>query len=147
MTTTTISWDIAKETMDRLATQLDPAKVYAWTPRANEQAKEVVWLDSRPSEISYPVMTDGRRVRDELITYTWKVFVSGRRTPDDTGVRLAEIHAAFDNLFADDVFLGDDLAPAVLEATLEAVTPDVFADQAGPFGTCDIVATVLTRLQ
>ena len=146
--TTSVAWDIALEIKDRAAVALDPTKVYAWLPSANEQAKEVVWLDSWPSVYSYPVSKgDGRRLRNEVTTFTWKVWVSGRRTPDDTGTRLQEIVAVFDNTFAADDFLGETVA-GVIEATIETSTPEVFLldGGAGPAGTCDITATVEVRL-
>lgn len=102
----------------RVGTGLDQVLFEPGWP-GDRATDELVWVDELAGDITYPVMVAGRRHRDDKFTIPLEVRVAGKPTLDLTKCRLAEIVAAIEDEFADD--LSVDGFVGLIEALVESV--------------------------
>lgn len=63
---------------------------------------EAVWIDQLDGDVSIPVMSAGRKYRDDQFTVPFEIRVAGKATLDATMTRLAAIIAEIEDVMADD---------------------------------------------
>lgn len=101
----------------RIGRGLDGVQVEPGYP-GDTQTDESVWVDGLDGDVEIPVMTAGRKMRDDEFKVPFAVRVAGLPTLDATMARLSEIVAALEDELADDPGLGalDGLIDAVISS-------------------------------
>jgi hypothetical protein len=105
---------------------------------------ELIWLDEIDGTVNIPVMTGGRKPRDDIFNLPLQIRVIGYGTLTDTMQRLTTIVATVEDLLADDTSLADLDGVLSAEVTEERQTSAMFPE--GPTGFAEVVVTVSTRL-
>lgn len=140
-------WTVASALLDQIREhELVPASVSVTGPWPGDNIKpEAVWIESMEGTLSNPVMSAGRRQRDDNFDITLIVRVAGKATGDACLDRLEELVGAVEEAAA--------TASSVLEeidgvVSVDAPEADYFARemQTGFVGTGQVIVPVHTRL-
>lgn len=124
---------------------LDGVQVEAGWP-GDTLKSEAVWIDQLDGEVTIPVMTAGRKYRDDRFTVPFEVRVAGKASLDATMTRLAVIVAEIEDVLADDPGLDtlDGLISA--EVSEERMTAGEIANT-GWIGFAEIVVSCHARYE
>lgn len=121
MARNTIRWDVTQHLVRQIRDRFPEIQVEPGWP-GDLLAAEAVWVDQLDGEVSIPVLSAGRKYRDDRFTIPFEIRVAGKGTLDATMTRLSEIVAGIEDDLADDPGLGtfDGLISA--EITSERMT-------------------------
>lgn len=144
--TTSIRWEAATRVVALLRSEplLAGVTIEPGWPGDRVPQAELIWLDEIDGTVAIPVMTGGRKQRDDVFTLPLQMRVIGLGTLDDTMARLATLVATVEDLLADDTSLADLEGVLSAEVTEERQTSAMFPE--GPAGFAEVVITVSTRL-
>lgn len=101
----------------RIGTGLDGVLVEPGWP-GDRATDEIVWIDELDGDVVIPVMTAGRKHRDDRFTIPFEIRVAGKGDLDSTMCRVAEILAAIEDEFADDP--GVDEFTGLIDAVVDS---------------------------
>lgn len=146
MATTTIRWEAATRIVDLLRADgsLVGVTVEPGWPGDRYQTAQLIWIDELDGECEIPVMTGGRKQRNDNFDIPLQMRVIGLGTLDDTMDKLSVLVAAVENLLANDTSLNSLDGVLSAEITRERMTSAVFPE--GPVGFAEVVVSVSTRL-
>jgi hypothetical protein len=105
---------------------------------------QLIWIDELDGTCEIPVMTGGRKQRNDDFEIPLQIRVIGLGTLDETMVRLTEILAVIENTLASDTSLDDLDGVLSAEITRERMTSAMFPE--GPVGFAEVVVSISTRL-
>lgn len=144
MAETTIRWACTEHVIDLISRRLDGVSVYPGWPGDKLTTAEMVWVSELDGEIAIPVMTGGRKQRDDKFTIPLQVRVTGRPDLSATMGRLSEIVATVEDVLASDSTLGDWDGVVSAEITGERFTatetPSAYV------GFAEVVVSIHARL-
>lgn len=146
MATTSIRWAV----LDQLVTTItadaraDGVTVSAWWPGDKLDTAEMIWADEIDGDVSIPVLTPDRKVRDDQFEIRFEVRVIGKASVSDTMDRLDELVAIFEDTLADDTTLGDFDGIVSAEVSAERQTCAMLPE--GPVGFAEVTVAVHSRL-
>lgn len=146
MATTSIRWAVVDELVTRVTTAVDDPLVVvsAGFPGDMAQRAELIFVQGITSEVSTPVMSAGRRQRDDVFTIDLAVAVSGKRDLQVTYQRLEELCGHVEDVLADDHdFTAMD---GLLDIGLEGVVSNAERSSDGFFGVAVMRITAHSRL-
>jgi hypothetical protein len=144
---TSVRWLVVSHLVDlfRAEGDLDGVLVEPGWPGDQRVRAETIWLDRIDNvNITIPVMTGGRKQRDDMFTLPFQVRVAGRHDLDQTMARVMELLAAVENVLADDPTLGD--FTGVVSAEITSERQSVGTTPEGCIGFGEVIVTVHTRL-
>lgn len=146
MATTSIRWALTKHLIDILRNDVDLASVTVepgW-PGNEYVTAEMVWVDELAGDVVVPVMSAGRKQRDDVFTIPFEIRVAGKTDLDAVMERLSVLVATIEDALANDPGLDtyDGLidAEVVSERFTAARTPD------GVLGFAEVVVEAHSRL-
>jgi hypothetical protein len=144
--TTSIRWIAAERVVSLLRSEplLTGVTVEPGWPGDRVATAELIWLDEIDGSVNIPVMTGGRKQRDDVFTLPLQIRVIGLGTLDETMSRVTTLVATIEDLLADDTSLADLDGVLSAEVTEERQTSSMFPE--GPAGFAEVVVTVSTRL-
>jgi len=105
---------------------------------------QLVWIDEVDGPVSIPVMTSGRKERNDDFDIPLQVRVAGYGTLDDTMTRISEIVGVVEDTLADDTSLDSLDGVLSAEITRERMTSAMFPE--GPIGFAEVIVSITTRL-
>lgn len=146
MATVNIRWTVVSKIIDLISSNPLVAGVTVapgWPGERNHLA-QIIWIDDIDGNVEIPVMTGGRKQRNDDFDIPIQFQVLGFVNLDDTMRRLTELVAIVENTLADDTSL--DNLDGVLSAqiTRERMTSAVTTE--GPVGFAEVTVSVTTRL-
>lgn len=144
--TTSIRWQTVERIVALLRSEplLNGVTVEPGWPGDRCPTAELIWLDEIDGTVNIPVMTGGRKQRDDVFTLPFQFRVIGYGTLSDTMQRLTALVSTVEDLLADDTSLADLDGVLSAEVTEERQTSSMFPE--GPAGFAEVVVTVSTRL-
>jgi hypothetical protein len=143
--TTSIRWAVTKHLVDLLRADPDLAGVRVEPGYPGDDAgAECVWVYGLDGDLSIPVMTGGRKQRDDRFEIPFQVAVQNNRDLDSTFTRLTQIVAAIEDVLANDPSMGGIDGVVSAEITRERLS-------CGPsrqlwMGVAEVVVSVHSRL-
>lgn len=146
MATTSIRWEAAKRVVSLLqaAPTLATVTIEPGWPGDRVKLAELIWLDEIDGNVNIPVMTGGRKQRDDVFTLPLQIRVIGYGTLNETMERLMVIVGIIEDTLAADTSLASLDGVLSAEVTEERQTSAMFPE--GPTGFAEVVVTVSTRL-
>ena len=146
MATTSIRWEAAKRvvTLLQAAPTLANVTIEPGWPGDRVKLAELIWLDEIDGNVNIPVMTGGRKQRDDVFTLPLQIRVIGYGTLNETMERLMVIVGIIEDTLAADTSLNSLDGVLSAEVTEERQTSAMFPE--GPTGFAEVVVTVSTRL-
>lgn len=146
MATVNIRWTVVSKIIDLISSNPLVAGVTVapgWPGERNHLA-QIIWIDDIDGNVEIPVMTGGRKQRNDDFDIPIQFQVLGFVNLDDTMRRLTELVAIVEDTLADDTSL--DNLDGVLSAqiTRERMTSAVTTE--GPVGFAEVTVSVTTRL-
>lgn len=146
MATTSIRWEAAKRVVSLLqaAPTLATVTIEPGWPGDRVKLAELIWLDEIDGNVNIPVMTGGRKQRDDVFTLPLQIRVIGYGTLNETMERLMVIVGIVEDTLAADTSLASLDGVLSAEVTEERQTSAMFPE--GPTGFAEVVVTVSTRL-
>ena len=146
MATTSIRWEAAKRVVSLLqaAPTLANVTIEPGWPGDRVKLAELIWLDEIDGNVNIPVMTGGRKQRDDVFTLPLQIRVIGYGTLNETMERLMVIVGIIEDTLAADTSLNSLDGVLSAEVTEERQTSAMFPE--GPTGFAEVVVTVSTRL-
>ena len=146
MATTSIRWEAAKRVVSLLqaAPTLATVTIEPGWPGDRVKLAELIWLDEIDGNVNIPVMTGGRKQRDDVFTLPLQIRVIGYGTLNETMERLLVIVGIIEDTLAADTSLASLDGVLSAEVTEERQTSAMFPE--GPTGFAEVVVTVSTRL-
>lgn len=146
MATTSIRWEAAKRVVSLLqaAPTLANVTIEPGWPGDRVKQAELIWLDEIDGNVNIPVMTGGRKQRDDVFTLPLQIRVIGYGTLNETMARLMVIVGIIEDTLAADTSLNSLDGVLSAEVTEERQTSAMFPE--GPTGFAEVVVTVSTRL-
>lgn len=146
MATVNIRWTVVSKIIDLISSSPLVAGVTVapgWPGERNHLA-QIIWIDDIDGNVEIPVMTGGRKQRNDDFDIPIQFQVLGFVNLDDTMRRLTELVAIVEDTLADDTSL--DNLDGVLSAqiTRERMTSAVTTE--GPVGFAEVTVSVTTRL-
>lgn len=146
MATVNIRWQVVSKIIDLISSNPLIAGVTVapgWPGERNHLA-QIIWIDDIDGNVEIPVMTGGRKQRNDDFDIPIQFQVLGFVNLDDTMRRLTELVAIVEDTLADDTSL--DNLDGVLSAqiTRERMTSAVTTE--GPVGFAEVTVSVTTRL-
>ncbi len=146
MATTSIRWDACTRIVSLLRADntLTGVTVEPGWPGDRVPAAQLIWVDELDGTCEIPVMTAGRKQRNDDFDIPLQMRVMGLGTLDDTMGKLSVLIAAVENALADDTSLDDLDGVLSAEITRERMTSAMFPE--GPVGFAEVVVSVSTRL-
>ncbi len=146
MATVNIRWTVVSKIIDLISSTPLVAGVTVapgWPGERNHLA-QIIWIDDIDGNVEIPVMTGGRKQRNDDFDIPIQFQVLGFVNLDDTMRRLTELVAIVEDTLADDTSL--DNLDGVLSAqiTRERMTSAVTTE--GPIGFAEVTVSVTTRL-
>jgi len=144
--TTSIRWEAAKRVVSLLqaAPTLATVTIEPGWPGDRVKLAELIWLDEIDGNVNIPVMTGGRKQRDDVFTLPLQIRVIGYGTLNETMERLMVIVGIIEDTLAADTSLASLDGVLSAEVTEERQTSAMFPE--GPTGFAEVVVTVSTRL-
>jgi len=144
--TTSIRWEAAKRVVSLLqaAPTLATVTIEPGWPGDRVKLAELIWLDEIDGNVNIPVMTGGRKQRDDVFTLPLQIRVIGYGTLNETMERLMVIVGIVEDTLAADTSLASLDGVLSAEVTEERQTSAMFPE--GPTGFAEVVVTVSTRL-
>lgn len=145
MATTNIRWGIASHLLAMLRNSSDLAGVGIHPGWPGDRAtSEIMWIMGFDGTVEIPVLTGGRKQRDDIFTIPLEIRTTRGNSLDAVFERLTDLIAAVENILADDPSLGglDGLMSA--EITDERMTCGL--TDHGHIGFAEITISVHTRL-
>lgn len=141
-----IRWTCIKHIVDlaRQRPKLDGVRVEPGWPGDQEVTNQMIWADRDEGEVAIPVMTAGRKQRDDQFDVYWEFRVAGLADLDATRQRLSEMQAAFEDTFAEASTLED--LDGVVSAELTGKRAQVFRTPEGCIGFAEVVSRIHSRL-
>ena len=146
MATTSIRWAACQAIVSLLRSDQSLAGVTVEPGWPGDRAPnaQLIWIDELDGTCEIPVMTGGRKQRNDDFDIPLQMRVIGLGTLDDTMGQLSVLVAAVENLLADDTSLDDLDGVLSAEVTRERMTSAMFPE--GPVGFAEVVVSVSTRL-
>ena len=146
MATTNIRWDACTSvvTILRADATLAAVTVEPGWPGDRPPTAQLIWIDELDGTCEIPVMTGGRKQRNDDFDIPLQMRVIGLGTLDDTMDQLSVLVAAVENALANDTSLGSLDGVLSAEITRERMTSAMFPE--GPVGFAEVVVSVSTRL-
>lgn len=146
MATVNIRWTVVSKIIDLISSNPLVAGVTVapgWPGERNHLA-QIIWIDDIDGNVEIPVMTGGRKQRNDDFDIPIQFQVLGFVNLNDTMRRLTELVAIVEDTLADDTSL--DNLDGVLSAqiTRERMTSAVTTE--GPVGFAEVTVSVTTRL-
>ena len=146
MATTNIRWVACKKIVQLLQADgnMNAVTVSPGWPGDRVPQAQLVWVDEIDGNVDIPVMTGGRKQRNDDFDIPLQIRVSGFATLDETMSRVASIVGTIENVLADDTTLG--LLDGVLSAQIsrERMTSAMLPE--GPVAFAEVVVSITTRL-
>lgn len=146
MSDTTIRWTCTKHLIDliRRRSEMDGVTVEPGWPGDKYLTAEMVWVLDLDGDVTIPVMTGGRKHRDDKFEIPLQVRVAGRVDLDATCTRVAELVAAIEDVLAVESTLEDFEGVISAEVTRERATAGRTPE--GCLGFAEVVIAVHARL-
>lgn len=144
--TTSIRWTCVKHLIDLLRDHALMAGVVVEPGWPGDQVgPETVWVADLDGQVNIPVMTGGRKQRDDLFRIPFEIRIVGNVDLDATFARLTEIVSAIEDVLADSPTLSELDGVVSAEVTEERFSiADVPAT--GRVGMAELVVSVHSRL-
>lgn len=144
--TTSIRWQAAERVVSllRSTAALQGVTIEPGWPGDRVPQAELIWLDEIDGTINIPVMTGGRKQRDDTFTLPFQFRVAGRGTLSETMERLLFLVSTVEDTLADDTSLMDLDGVLSAEVTDERQTSAMFPE--GPVAFAELTITVSSRL-
>lgn len=133
----------------RDAPQMSGVAVTTGFPGDRGLAREMVWSGEMTGQVSIPVGTGGRKVRDDIFEIPLYVRVAAAGDLDRTRLRCGELVTQIGDVLADDPTLGNFEAPGgfVVSAELTDVIDDAQETPSdGPLAFAALTLSVHSRL-
>lgn len=146
MATTNIRWAVVSKIVDLISSSPLTVGVTiapGW-PGDRDHLAQIIWIDDIDGTVQIPVMTGGRKQRNDDFDVPIQFQVIGMVNLADTMARISELVAIVENLLADDTSLDDLDGVMSAEITRERMTSAVVTE--GPVGFAEVVVSVSTRL-
>lgn len=147
MPSTSIRWTVAKHLVDLMEGHalLDGVTVEPGWPGDRVPIDELVFLAPITSgDLDIPVMTAGRKHRNDIFRLRFVILVLSRPDLDTTQTRLAEIAAGIEDVLAEDPTL-DDL-DGIVSAQVKDMGQQAVSTPEGVVGDGFVEIEVHTRL-
>jgi hypothetical protein len=144
--TTSIRWQAAERVVSLLRAEplLRSVSIEPGWPGDRVPQAELIWLDEIDGTVNIPVMTGGRKQRDDIFNLPFQIRVLGYATLTETMERLTTLVATIEDVLADDTSLLELDGVLSAEVTEERQTSAMFPE--GPVGFAEVVVTVSSRL-
>ena len=144
--TTSIRWQAAERVVSLLRAEplLRSVSIEPGWPGDRVPQAELIWLDEIDGTVNIPVMTGGRKQRDDIFNLPFQIRVLGYATLAETMERLTTLVATIEDVLADDTSLLELDGVLSAEVTEERQTSAMFPE--GPVGFAEVVVTVSSRL-
>ncbi len=144
--TTSIRWQAAERVVSLLRAEplLRSVSIEPGWPGDRVPQAELIWLDEIDGTVNIPVMTGGRKQRDDIFNLPFQIRVLGYATLSETMERLTTLVATIEDVLADDTSLLELDGVLSAEVTEERQTSAMFPE--GPVGFAEVVVTVSSRL-
>lgn len=109
MATTGIRWLFAQTLVAAIAadSRIGSAVVAPGWPGDKIATAETVYVGQMTGDLEIPVFQAGRKQRRDTFTVPVWIYVRGRQSLDDAGIRVAELVAVVEDALADDPNLSD----------------------------------------
>ena len=146
MATTNIRWVACQRIVSILRSDnlLAGVTVEPGWPGDRVSSAQLIWIDELDGTCEIPVMTAGRKQRNDDFDIPLQMRVLGLGTLDDTMNQLSVLVASVENALANDTSLDDLDGVLSAEVTRERMTSAMFPE--GPVGFAEVVVSVSTRL-
>ena len=146
MATTNIRWAACKAIVSLLRSDnsLAGVNVEPGWPGDRVPNAQLIWIDELDGTCEIPVMTAGRKQRNDDFDIPLQMRVLGLGTLDDTMNQLSVLVASVENALANDTSLDNLDGVLSAEVTRERMTSAMFPE--GPVGFAEVVISVSTRL-
>lgn len=146
MATTNIRWAACQRIVSLLQSDntLTGVTVEPGWPGDRAPTARLIWIDELDGTCEIPVMTGGRKQRNDDFDIPLQIRVIGLGTLDDTMGQLSVLVAAVENALANSTTLEDLDGVLSAEITRERMTSAMFPE--GPVGFAEVVVSVSTRL-
>lgn len=141
-----VRWQTANQIVEllRLRPPMAGVAVEPGWPGDKFVKAEMVWIDHIAGTSEIPVMTAGRKQRDDKFTIHLLTRVAGYKSLDDTVTRLSEIMGAVEDILADDPTLAD--FPSIVSAELDTGDTTTGVTPEGPLGFGEQTVQIHSRL-
>lgn len=146
MATINIRWKVVSKIIDLIQSNPLVAGVTVapgWPGERNHLA-QIIWIDDIDGNVEIPVMTGGRKQRNDTFDIPIQFQVLGLVSLDDTMNRLTELVAIVEDTLADDTSLDNLDGVLSAEITRERMTSAVTTE--GPVGFAEVTVSISTRL-
>ena len=147
MATTDLRWAVCTKLIGLLRASPDLVGVTiepGW-PGDRAALAQVIYISDVTGTCEIPVMTAGRKQRNEDFEITVDFRVAGLGTLDEIGNRISEVFTIAGDILADDVTL-DDLDGILSAEMTSKAGPALGMFPEGPVGFAQFVVSVSTRL-
>lgn len=112
----------------------------------DEARGELVWLAGVTGTITMPLMSAGRKPRDDLFELLYRVQIQGKRTTELCFERLSGVVGAFDDYLANHSTIAQRWAGVVISVSLDTPLMAVTTLPEGPVGIAEVSIEVRSRL-
>lgn len=144
MASNTIRWSLTKAIIDLLRAQLPDMQIEPGYP-GDTLAAEAIWVGILDGQVDIPVMTAGRKDRDDQFDIPFEVTVRGLSDLDSTMTRLSELVSVIEDVLADDPGLNNFDGVIDAQVTRERMT-SADVQGAGRVGNAEVIVSVHSRL-
>jgi hypothetical protein len=148
MATTSIRWEACKRIVSLIEADQDiedtAVSVQPGWPGDRIIQKELIWIDEITGDTRIPVMTGGRKERDDEFEITLNFRVVGLHDLEDTMDRIFALVAIVENILADDTSL--DALDGVLSAEITSQRMSCAMFPEGPVAYAELKIQISSRL-
>ncbi len=147
MATTDLRWAVCTKIVElfRASTDLVGVTIEPGWPGDRAPTAQLIYISDVDGTCEIPVMTAGRKQRNEIFDITVDFRVAGFGTLSEVGDRISEVFTAAGDILVDDVTL-DDLDGVLSAEMTRKAGPALGMFPEGPVGFAQFVITVSTRL-
>lgn len=143
---TSVRWVVTKHVLDLIRKCKPLAGVQIEPGWPGDTIKdEAIWVDRLDGDIDIPVMTGGRKQRDDKFDIPLQFRVAGKASLDGAMSRLGELMGTVESLLADDPGLSEQVGVVAATVTREQETSGDLGEN-GRLAFGEIVVTVHVRL-
>lgn len=112
----------------------------------DETRGELVWLSTVDGSITMPLLSAGRKPRDDTFRLVYRVQIQEKRTIALTFDRLVAVVGAFDDYLANYSTIGEQWAGVVISLSLDTPVMAVTTLPEGPVGIAEVSIEIRSRL-
>jgi hypothetical protein len=146
MATTNIRWGLAHHLLDLLRDSPTMAGVLISAGWPGERAQpETIWLDGLDGQLAIPVMTPGRKERDDHFDIPIEIRVINTASLDEAMTRLTTLIATVEDVLAEDPSI--DGYDGTIDAEITSERQTCIATREGNVGFAEIIVSAHARLE